>query len=300
MSSMKLEELEVGGANAPISQVDRAASSGIPESSAGEVFRLQHQLDEGMSLDALVVNKGSDTLVVSFHGATNQEITTLPRFERLRTLLDIDVSSMFFSDPTLLLDPKIWLTWYTGNGEEPLHHVLARWVQRAAEAIGARRIVLTGSSGGGFAALQVGAHVPGCSVLAMNAQTDLGNYLVNGESYSQQKDYVRVVRPEIWKTFSRPQDIEGSGWTDRCDDRVSALRAYSTPRECQVYIFQNIEEFHYADHFLPFLDAAWKGGNHDNIVPWVNRQGFAHVVPTLPVFKELVNRVIVTERKLGR
>lgn len=283
MSSMKLEDLEVGGANAPISYIDREAQHGMPESSPGTVFRLQHELDEGMPLDALVVNKGTDTLVVSFHGATDQDSTDLPRFERLRTLLDMDVSSMFFSDPTLHLDPKIWLTWYTGNGEEPLHKVLARWVQRAAETIGTRRIVLTGSSGGGFAALQVGSHLSKCSVLAMNAQTDLGNYRVNGSSYSQQKDYVRVVQPEIWKTFSKPEDIAGSNWTDRCDERVSALRAYSTPRDCQVYIFQNIEEFHYEDHFLPFLDAAWKGGNSTNITPWVNRQGSAHVVPTLCV-----------------
>ena len=286
--------------NAPVFQVDREARNGIPESDSGEVFRLQHELSESMPLDALVVDKGSDTLVVSFHGATNRRTTVLPRFERLRTLLDMDVSSMFFSDPTLHLDPKIWLTWYTGVEQESLHRVLARWVQSAATAIGARRIILTGSSGGGFAALQVGAHLPGCSVLAMNAQTDIGNYLVNGESYSQQKDYVRVVRPDIWREFSTPQDIEGSDWTWRCNERVSALRTYSTPRDCRVYIFQNIEEFHYGDHFLPFLDAAWKGGNFMNIVPWVNRQGAAHVVPTLPVFKELVERVVELERRLDR
>lgn len=142
--------------------------------------------------------------------------------------------------------------------------------------------------------------MPGSVVLAMNAQTDLGNYLVNGESYSQQKDYVRVVHPKIWDTFRTPDEIMQSSWTDLCDDRVSALRTYGQTRDCQVYLFQNIEEFHYQQHFLPFLDAAWHGGNESNITPWINRQGKEHVVPTLPVFVELVERVIDTERRSGR
>lgn len=93
---MKLEELEVGGANAPIVYVDLEAQEGLPESAGEHAYRLQHELSDGLTLDALVVDKGSDTLVVSFHGATNRSVTTLPRYERLRTLQAMEVSSMFF------------------------------------------------------------------------------------------------------------------------------------------------------------------------------------------------------------
>ncbi|KQZ89864.1 hypothetical protein ASD62_11705 [Phycicoccus sp. Root563] len=247
-----------------------------------------------------MVNKQSDVVIVSFHGATDRKTTVLPRFERLRTLLELDVSSVFFSDPTLHLDPKIWLTWYTGWGDVDAHRAIADLSQAIARSIGASIVIFTGSSGGGFAALQVSALVPDSVAVAFNAQTDIGRYLVEGEYYTQQKDYVRVVWPEIWASFETPDSIAGSGWTASADDRVSALSRYSVPRGNRVYLLQNIEEYHYEDHFLPFLDAAWRGGNHENIVPWVNRQGEKHVVPTLKMFTDCLKKVIAEERSRDR
>lgn len=299
MRPIELSELAVGGTNVPVFDVDRSLAMPLPDCSVEHAYRLTAELRPEIGLEALVVNRGSRVLVVSFHGATNRATTELPRFERLRTLSGLNVSSLYFSDPTLLLDPKIWLAWYTGwrdeLGDVNVHSIVADWVVKIAKSIGATNILLTGSSGGGFAALQVGSKIPGSTVLAMNAQTEIGNYLVEGHSYSQQKDYVRVVWPNIWRSFSSPNDIVGSGWVSECDDRVSALRTYSTPRDCRVYLLQNIEEYHYADHFLPFLDAAWSGGNYRNIVPWTNRQGVAHVVPPLDVFVDLVRSVVRSE-----
>ncbi|MFI2570473.1 hypothetical protein ACH473_18600 [Cellulosimicrobium funkei] len=304
-SLLEISQLNQDGSNAPVFAVDLDATVGMPLSRSGYAFRMTHALAPGIPLDALVVDKGSDTLVVSFHGATNRESTRLPRFERLRTLSEMGFSSMYVSDPTLHLDSKIWLGWYTGwswehGGVCNVHEIIGKWATSVAALLGVRRILFTGSSGGGFAALQVGALVPGSCVLAMNAQSDIGAYLVAGTSLSQQKDYVRVVWPKVWDTLGPAGVVRGGAWTSQCDSRVSALETYSVPRECTVYIAQNIEEYHYTDHFLPFVDAAWHGGNQYNVVPWVNRQGSKHVVPSLELFKELVERVVEIERAFGR
>lgn len=102
-----------------------------------------------------LVNKATDTLVVALHGATNRAKKELPRFEWFRTLRSEPVSSLYFSDPALELEATLELAWYTGRLEFDMHAALAEWIRRAAGAIGASRIVILGSSGGGFfAALQ--------------------------------------------------------------------------------------------------------------------------------------------------
>ena len=49
-------------------------------------------------------------------------------------------------------------------------------IRRAADTLGVRHIVLAGSSGGGFAALQVASFLPEAVVVAMSPQTDLRQY----------------------------------------------------------------------------------------------------------------------------
>ena len=295
MRATPLADLEQGGGNAELLEVE--GPDDLPAELPPGALRIRQHLTPEIPLDVLVVNKQSDVAIVSFHGATDRKTTVLPRFERLRTLLELEVSSIFFSDPTLHLDPNIWLTWYTGWGEIDGHQAIAQLSQSIAQAIGAKTLIFTGSSGGGFAALQVSAIIPGSVAVAFNAQTDIGGYLVEGKYYTQQKDYVRVVWPEIWSTFETPSGIEGSNWAGLADDRVSALKTYSVPRQNRVYLVQNIEEYHYEEHFLPLLDAAWRGGNHENIVPWVNRQGEKHVVPTLKMFTTCLEKVVCEERR---
>lgn len=78
------------------------------------VSRFSAQCPRETALDALLVNKGSDVLVVGLHGATVRSKFTLPRFEWFRTLRKTEYNSLYFSDPTLCLSPKLELAWYTG------------------------------------------------------------------------------------------------------------------------------------------------------------------------------------------
>ena len=190
------EELQGGGQNAPITTVN-SIESFEPDSALG-ASRYRHTLDNGAHFDALLVNKRADVLVVSFHGATDREKNTLPRFERLRSFLGHDVSSMYFADPALWINHKNYfqLAWFTGWEGFDAQRVAAEWALKAARAIGATRILFTGASGGGFVALQVSALIPGSVALSFNPQTSIYGYLALGYAWGAQKNYRNVVWPE--------------------------------------------------------------------------------------------------------
>lgn len=126
---------------------------------------------------AYVAPDPGDTLTVLFHGAVDRARTRLPFFQRIRFQRSLGAGpTVAFSDPTLDLSRELRLGWYLGTEEIDMPSAIAAAIQRLADALGAGRIVLQGGSGGGFAALQVGAHLPGSHVVAISPQTDLSRY----------------------------------------------------------------------------------------------------------------------------
>lgn len=130
-------------------------------------------------LPAAVHPADGDTLTVLFHGAVDRARTSLPLFQRFRFQKELQAGpTVAFGDPTLDLARELRLGWYLGHERVDLAPAIARAVQEIARSLGTSKVVLQGSSGGGFAALQVGAHLPGSHVVAMNPQTDLRRYNV--------------------------------------------------------------------------------------------------------------------------
>lgn len=116
-------------------------------------------------------------LTVLFHGALDRAKFRLPVFQRWRYQLTLKAGpTLAFADPTLDLSGSMRLGWYLGTETTDLAPRIADTVRHAAERLGVDRIALVGSSGGGFAALQVGAHLPDAVVVAMSPQTDLREY----------------------------------------------------------------------------------------------------------------------------
>ncbi len=133
-----------------------------------------------MVLPAAVAPAEGDTLTVLFHGAIDRARTTLPLFQRFRFQKELRSGpSLAFGDPTLDLARELRLAWYLGHEHLDLAPAIAAAVRGVARSLGTARVVLQGSSGGGFAALQVGAHLPESHVIAMNPQTDLRRYNVS-------------------------------------------------------------------------------------------------------------------------
>lgn len=271
------------GYNAPIANADPIDPNTI--ASPGQASRHQVKYTNGCELDALFINKGSETLVVSFHGALNRTSFEIPRFERLKSLLKYDCNSLFISDPALHLDENLQLSWYTSWEGAEVQDDVARLIEGIAGLTGTRDTILTGSSGGGFAALQISALMPNTLALPFNPQTHIHGYLVDGidGAHGAERKYLEVVHPErvvgsIWDTDF---DVD---WTEALSDEVSALRRYSTPVPNRVLYCQTPTDWHYYQHYLPFLAAAAKGNNLSRILVHEYGERVGHFPPDADEF----------------
>lgn len=292
MPLIPLDALSEGGLNVPVCEAPSYKDFSPPAHLGASRYR--HTLPSGEHFDALLVNKGADVLVVTLHGATDRAKTKLPRFERVRTMTTYGVSSMYFADPALWRNERIQLAWYTGWGDIDVHRMIADWSVVAAHAIGASRIVFSGASGGGFAALQVSALVPGSLCLPFNPQTSVYGYLVNGTLWGAQRTYQQVVWPG-----QAPNGVnENEDWTASLDDRVSPLRRYSQPLQNYVLFVINRNEFHYQDHYFPWLAAAARGGNLERVRAVEYAGGTVHNPPTQQVFSEGMDKALNWVREL--
>lgn len=137
-----------------------------------------HTVDCGpLTLPLAIDPAAGDVLTVLFQGAVDRAKMRLPIFLRWRYQLELATGpTMAVADPTLDLSSSMRLGWYLGTESIDLVPQIADTVKKTAAALGVKHIVLAGSSGGGFAALHVGAHVPGALVVAMSPQTDLRRY----------------------------------------------------------------------------------------------------------------------------
>ncbi|WP_312179408.1 hypothetical protein [Arthrobacter sp.] len=191
-------------------------------------------------MHALFHNKESEVLVVSLHGALDRSKYAVPRFERFRTLSDTPYSTLYLSDPALALSPLLRLAWYVGYDEQDTVRACVSWIQRAALACRGQRILVTGSSGGGFGALQITSLIRDSLALVFQPQTVISRY------YSGYVDeFARQCFPKL-----------GASWENALGARVSALGLGNVPRPQQIRYVQNRNDLsHYRRHFEPFLQA---------------------------------------------
>lgn len=281
--TIPIDKLFYNGHNAPLQQVNDL-NDFFPSGNSG-ASRYRHTYEPGHHLDALLVNKKSDVLIVYLHGATFRKRTRLPRFERLATLSQEDVSSMYFSDPTMYRHERVMLGWYTGwKGVDVQQHI-ADWAMIAAQEIGAKHIVVAGASGGGFAALQVSGLIPDSICLTFNPSTKIHEYYTNGDPgiRGAQRDYIRYVHPEVVVGKIDSMDLDPD-WTTNLGDEVSAIRRYGKPVSNWVLFVNNINDWHIEQHFDPFMESARQGGNTNRIQVLEYEMGHGHFPPKNPEF----------------
>ncbi len=149
-----------------------APSLGSLRSRAIHVFNLG-----SLSLPMQFQPGAGKKLLVCFGGAQDRGKIGLPRFEWERQLEIFDIPKLFVSDPTLDLAADLRLGWYLGSARTDAHTSIARLVSRYAQQLGVEEIWTMGTSGGGFAAMQVGAIIPHAHVFAVNPQTDVSEYV---------------------------------------------------------------------------------------------------------------------------
>jgi hypothetical protein len=261
--ALPVEDIQPGGTNVPVTEFGSAEE--FEPTSASGASRYVAPLPDGLPLEALLVNKGSDLLVVSLHGATDREKYSIPRFEWLKSLLKTEYSGLYLSDPTLRLRDDLQLAWYTGSADVDLYPILAEWACRAADAVGAKGIIFVGSSGGGLASLQISTYVPGSMALPFSCQTSIANYLIGGTLMGAQRHYVEVVMPHLAPdgVAALQPDVD---WSVPLGERSSALVRYGRPQTNLVYFVQNTRDYsHVEQHYRPFRDVIESGPNMDRV-----------------------------------
>lgn len=189
-----------------------------------------------------------ETLTVLFHGAIDRARTRLPMFQRWRFQTELGVGpTMSIADPTLDTAADLRLAWYLGTEDTDLTPILADTVSAVASALGVKNVVLVGNSGGGFAALQVGAHIEDSVVVAMSPQTDLRQYVP------------RLTRLAYESALGRTGDPTSSSLIKR----ISVLDRFRSTRNVpRTYVVSNTgDSFHVSKHEQPLLKGIAASGH---------------------------------------
>lgn len=134
-------------------------------------------LGSGRTLDFYADLHKSDEIYITLHGANKPDKNRYPRFERIQSVGKYKKALIAFADPTVQMGRRsqMLLGWYLGGaGWDPIYD-MASVVRRAQSKVGTNRVVLIAGSGGGHAALRLGALIPGSLVYLQQPVVTINN-----------------------------------------------------------------------------------------------------------------------------
>ncbi|MDP5225542.1 MULTISPECIES: hypothetical protein [Arthrobacter] len=236
----------------------------------------------GEKIDVLVADHGAPVTVVFFHGSMPRE-SKKPIFVGTNFSGDGIFNRVSVSDPTLVAVPGLKLSWYAGSDRQPrLQEVLRKILARVFASLGTppERCVFFGSSGGGFAALQIGRYFDGSCSLAMNPQTSIGRF---------HKGPVEQYLKSSWDV-DEPKDLPEHVEHD-------VIPAYSRKfRNTVLYIQNENDWMHVAYHQRPFFDSADSASAIWSLIrPWNDpKEMMGHTIPPKPVVKEILDKTVAS------
>src|SRR5699024_5605609 len=118
---------------------------------------------EGIPVDFLYEPvENARTTAVFFHGSTKRDVS-LPSFSGSRIVEGIPLNRLSISDPSLTADEscRLTLSWFAGSHRQSnLQYFLETVIRRVFQVTGARHRIFMGSSGGGFASLEMSRRFP--------------------------------------------------------------------------------------------------------------------------------------------
>ena len=199
--------------------------------------------DEGHNFDFIWCPKEkSNKLFVFFSGDALREKLNPPVFQRWKWADKFPGHCIFFSDPSLYLDDKLGLAWYSGTDNfDPLASIssfLLNLVNK--KSINVDNIVSYGSSGGGFAALRLASFIEGINVVAINPQTNIVAY----DNWAVER-YLRVCYGGI----DRAKAINDFS------DKFNLLSNFNKERISRsniLYVQNRLDSHHMLEHYYPF------------------------------------------------
>ena len=220
--------------------------SGVDHDAEADIgYTVLPKEDASLPLRCLYAPSASDTLVVSFHGSLLRSKYQLPRFEWRKTLRRLDAGALMIADTTLELSDSMPLSWYVGTDTSDLTKDLAEFIRSFADNGGYSRIVLVGSSGGGFAAMAISRRLPGSLAVAFSPQNRIGDYVP-----WVQKRFVATAFPKHRSIEAVEEEYPG---------RVNISNLYSSgpsPQNYVHYVQNSNDNDHVEKHFRPFAEAV--------------------------------------------
>lgn len=210
-------------------------------------------------------DSASNTIVVSFHGAALKTVS-LPWHAGRSVMSTVPSKWLAISDPSLLIDEDLKLAWFAGSKHQPrLQSFVAEAISEIMRKVGAEHAIFFGSSGGGFAALEMSRRFPGSLAIPMNPQTSIGKYF---------EPSVNRYLEKAWSVGS----LGDSLLEFCCHDLV---RAYDLNHQNTIAYVQNTRDaFHIKNHQRPFFDRI-----SDSSKLWVRTDSWGdpkktgHVIP---------------------
>lgn len=233
---------------------------------------------EGLPFDGMFRRGTGGTLFVWFAAAlAPMPDRALPVFSWVGQSGLCGGSSLFLSDPALLLSEDLTLGWYLGTRTRPLQPVMERVVACAARACGAVRIAFVGTSGGGFPALWLAGRFPGAAAF-VNAPTTT---IIGHHGRNAVRRFAGVAIPG-----------------GRIEDFPAALDLTAQPPgTARRIITQNAGDTPFVTrHVAPFLRGQgldWRGGDviGDDLLVRMgspDRWGAGHVMPPREVVRVIL------------
>ncbi|WP_413316669.1 hypothetical protein AA0Z99_08505 [Agrococcus sp. 1P02AA] len=196
-----------------------------------------------LPLSALAVRRpGARRLVVHLHGTLNRASVTLPRFERLRTLSELDTNLLLLADTTLTVEPSLPTAWYVGTPEVALTDRYSALIRAVIEQWGIEHTVIAGASSGGFAALALAPRVPEALSVAFSPQTRI-----------RLRPTARPFRQFVYNRFGGWDGIEAR---PELRPRVDLTQLYDELPGGRTWYVQNTGDAeHMEQHAAPFMAA---------------------------------------------
>lgn len=228
-------------------EIHRYASTSQIDHESAEAYEFVLSPPSGGHLDitALYAPRQSKTLIVSFHGSLQRSKYQLPRFEWRNSLAHFGAAQLFIADSTLNLNAAMALAWYVGDAGQDFTADVASLIQDVAAAAGYERVLLAGSSGGGFASLAISHRIPGSGAVCFSPQTRIGDY------------HASVVEKFRSVAFAESPSYEDAESQNRTRFDLRYLYGRTAPGENFVRYVQNTRDpEHYAKHYVPFAEAC--------------------------------------------
>lgn len=234
------------------------------------LLSIQHN---GLFLDVLNSPAISDTTIVCFHGAALRDVK-LPWHVGRGVTGSTGANRVFVCDPTLYMSEELHLSWYAGSTRIPdLQDILARIVRHIVGTTGGHNLVFFGSSGGGFASLEMSRRFSGSLALAMNPQTSISKFYAGPVQRYAQIAWGRDSLSD--GEFPMNHDVVG---------------LYADGFSNHVAMIQNARDwFHIGNHQLPFLDVV---GLSPNVYMLMDRWGPSAGDGHTPAPKEILAPIL--------